>query len=393
MSKIRNWSKLEEDSIVYRETFLNSPYDRNVKPVVWEFDGFEDLLYVLYKADDGSYHTENFGEDVEKLDNLLPDIGSDIKLRQKNRARNMATDVLESNPEPFSSESPENMDMKERSKYWFENLYEILYVPEDSPQVSTGYKLTSLQNRSSKYAHINSYGFTVNKLGIDWSHWERSNDEERLRILLHELTHLRHSHHKEDFWRDLANHTNRAYRNRDKFVTEFDWRKIARKTVKDVNRSNLDLRVSNVNDMRRNMENWLNFNVQIDDNYSSDRMENLWDKVRGIKSSSYGQFGLRYSGSDSFGMNDDYVWDEEFSDEELWNFFSDIREPNTSVTPQKGEWVIGKVNVEDEGFEERDRSVNSETVERTYTPCSREDAMKLAIAEKMGSTLEVRQKC
>jgi hypothetical protein len=168
---------------------------------------------------------------------------------------------------------------------------------------------------------------------------------------------------------------------------------MARNIVKDVNRANLDLRVSNVNDMRRNMEDWLDFDVHVDDDYSSDRMENLWDKVRGIKSSSYGQYGLRYSGEEHFGMHDTYEWDEEFSDEELWNFFSDIREPNTSVTPQEGEWVIGHVNVKDEGFEERDRSVNSETVERTYTPCSREDAMKMAIADKQGSILKVKQNC
>jgi hypothetical protein len=320
-------------------------------------------------------------------------VGHDIKLRRKNRARKMATEILESNPEPFGSETPEEMDMKDQARYWFETLFEIMYVPEETRSVSTGYKLTSLQKRSTTYAHISSYGFNVHKLGIDWSHWESASDEERLSILLHELTHVRHSNHKEEFWRDYANHTNKAYNNRSRFSTDFDWRKMARNIVKDVNRANLDLRVSNVNDMRRNMEDWLDFNVHVDDDYSSDRMENLWDKVRGIKSSSYGQYGLRYSGEEHFGMNDTYEWDEEFSDEELWNLFSDIREPNTSVTPQEGEWVIGHVNVKDEGFEERDRSINSETVERTYTPCSREDAMKMAIADKQGSILKVKQKC
>lgn len=393
MPKLENWSKVDDSSVVYEETFLDSPYDRNAKPVVWEFDGFEDLFYVLYKADDGTYHTENFGEDVEKLDDLLPDVGSDIKLRKKNRARSEATDVLEDNPEPFNNKAPEDMDMKERARHWFETLYDILYVPNESRQVSTGYKLTSLQNRSNKYAHILSYGFTVNKLGIDWSHWERSSDEERLRILIHELTHLRHSNHKEEFWRDLANHTNKVYRNRDELAKDFDWMDIARRTVKDVNRNSLDLRVSNVNDMRRNMEDWLNFDVKVDDSYSSDRIENLWDKVRGIKSSGYGQFGLRYSGSNSFGRKDSFEWDEEFSDKELWDFFSDIREPDTSITPQKGHWLIGKVEVEEEGFDERERNVDADYEERIYVPCSREDAMKMAIADKMGSTLEVRERC
>lgn len=387
MPKIKNWSRLSKDDVQYKDLFLDSRFDRVNDPVVWSFEnGGQELFYVVYKRPDDDYYISEYvgmdaePENLEETFATLTDYG---KFSRKNKARSKAVDILEEHPFPFG-----NLDrkgMKDEAKQVFERIYEVVY-DDSAPRI----RLTSLQSRSRRYASIRSRGRGSRvKLGVDWSEWESNSWSWRMTILLHEFSHIDHSNHKTEFWHDFANNFNDCYRKRDAFYDHsFDWMEIAERMVKDVHKGNLDLRVSTVGEMRGNMEDWLDVDVAVDDDYARGKWESKWDDVAGVKASSYGQFSPLYYPSEMFGDGADSVnWQfEEPSDKELWKFFKDVRYKDDTISPNTGHFVIGTARVEELG-EEFDRDEKSSY---SFTPCTKDDEYRLRIADKLDARIEVR---
>lgn len=110
----------------------------------------------------------------------------------------------------------------------------------------------------NKYAHIRRASKSKVVLGINFEHWRNYSIEERIRTLLHEVSHIEHSNHKREFWREYLNNYEEIQERQqigeslEEVVGEnINWDKVARHIVEDVNSGNIDQRQMDVSQKRK----------------------------------------------------------------------------------------------------------------------------------------------
>ena len=298
MVKIKNWTRINEGDINYDEKFDNSRFDREVKPIVWKFEGKEDLFYVVYKNHQGYYLSEYVGLDSQ---DVLDPIGSveDVKtITSKQEAHTIASDILEDNTYPFGNYDRNRL--KDRTREVLKNMYSVHYGTE-KPSV----RIKSLQGRSSYAAKLR--GGLPLVLWVDWGGFEIKNDEQRMSTLIHELSHDKYGHHKPSFWRNVFD----IYHNIEGYVNfhpsrEVDWEEVARYIVKDIHKGNLDMRTTTVGEMRKEAEEELG--VKVDDHYPRNKYKSYIKNKTMVKDES------------NWRKTYEEIEIKDYNPEELWNF-------------------------------------------------------------------------
>ena len=113
-------------------------------------------------------------------------------------------------------------------------------------KIKTGYK-------STKWASMRTPdGNRPLRLRVQTEWWEEASKEEQLGLIVHEATHIRHHHHKPEFWevnidlyRELSDHAD---------FQDYDWKKVSRFAKDDPNRLCVDRRSETVQERKERME-------------------------------------------------------------------------------------------------------------------------------------------
>lgn len=309
MGKIKNWDRIQKKDQRY-DRFHESRFDRYSDPLIWKHQNGE-LYYLTYKNQDGTYVSEQVGEEAQKADKIsyVDDFG---RYSSKNRARSKSTDILEDHPYPFGEYGKD--ELKNRTKNIIKEMYSIHYGKNRDVSIK------SLQKRSQKKAQYrDNYGRI--ELWIDWNDYKSDSIERRITTLSHELAHTEHPHHKPSFWYEFFDIIQNMEDSIDyHFRKPVNWEKVRKEAVKDIHENSLDLRTSTVGEMRAEAEKQLN--VEVSDSYARDKYtgkikENVQMKGMGGKTEESNRE-----------IN-------EYSSEELWNYVKDNASNVTMFGDQK----------------------------------------------------------
>lgn len=303
MGKIKNWDSIQKSDPRY-DRFHESRFDRYSDPLVWKHQNGE-LYYITYKNQDGTYVSEQVGEEAQQADKIgyVDDYG---KYTSKNTARSKSTEILEDHPYPFGEYGKD--ELKNRTKQIIKEMYSIQYGKNRDVSIK------SLQKRSQKKAQYrDNYGKI--ELWIDWSDYKNDSVERRITTLSHELAHTEHPHHKPSFWYEFFDIIqNMEGRIDHHFREPVNWEKVRKQAVKDIHKNSLDRRTSTVGEMRAEAEEELN--VEVDDNYARSKYEGkINEKVQ-----------MKGVGGKTRKSNRNIT---EYSDKELWEF---VQENASNIT-------------------------------------------------------------
>lgn len=128
----------------------------------------------------------------------------------------------------------------------------ILKVTDDrgrSHPVTEDYIETSYMKRNWASMYTSDYSM---ELGMQTEWWYDHSREERFVVIVHELTHIKHSHHKPEFWDSMIDNL-RDIAKSDKFQL-LDWDAVTKMAIDDPNNNCVDRRSETVEERKEKME-------------------------------------------------------------------------------------------------------------------------------------------
>ena len=105
--------------------------------------------------------------------------------------------------------------------------------------------------KKSNWASMYTSDYTM-ELGMQTEWWYNHSREERFVVIVHELTHIKHPHHKPEFWDSMIDNL-RDIAESDKF-RELDWEKVTDMAIRDPNSACVDRRSESVEERKEKME-------------------------------------------------------------------------------------------------------------------------------------------
>ena len=135
-----------------------------------------------------------------------------------------------------------------RWSYYEDGILKVTDCRDRTHPVTEDYIETTYKTRNWGSMYTSQWSM---ELGINTKWWYNHTREERLVLIVHELTHIKHPHHKPEFWDSMIQNLKDIAESNE--FQLLDWDKVADMAERDPNSNCVDRRCETVSERKRKM--------------------------------------------------------------------------------------------------------------------------------------------